>query len=97
MSYSKREIPLSSSSGRRARTAAPSWPAMSGRLVLKRALVALLVLCVLTPLLGVLYVFFLFDWNNARDPLATSASARAGRKIVIEGDLRVDWGGRSVA
>ena len=65
---------------------------MSGRLVLKRALVALLVLCVLTPLLGLLYLFFLFDWNNARDPLATSASARTGRKIVIEGDLRVDWG-----
>ena len=65
---------------------------MFGRLVLRRALVALLVLSVLTPLLGLLYVFFLFDWNNARDPLASSASARAGRKIVIEGDLRVDWG-----
>ena len=58
----------------------------------KRALLALALLAVLTPALVLLYFVYLFDWNRARDPLSAAASERSNRKIVIQGDLRPTWG-----
>jgi len=62
------------------------------RLTWKRALLALAAACVLIPPLVVLYFLYVFDWNRAREPLSTAASARSGRQVVIQGDLRPDWG-----
>ena len=60
--------------------------------LMKRALIALALALVVAPALLVLYFMYLFDWNRARDPLSTAASGHAGRKIVIKGDLRPEWG-----
>ena len=59
---------------------------------IKQALLGVTLLAVLTPLLVLLYLVYLFDWNRARDPLSAAASERSNRKIVIQGDLRPTWG-----
>ncbi len=58
----------------------------------KRGLLALLAIGIVVPVTALLYFTYLFDWNRARDPLSAAASSAAGRKIVIQGDLRLDWG-----
>ncbi len=55
-------------------------------------LLALAGACILIPLLLALYFLYLFDWNRAREPLGDAASAQSGRRIIIQGNLRPEWG-----
>lgn len=57
-----------------------------------RMLLAIGVLCLLVPSLVILYFLYWFDWNDAREPVGTLTSEHVGRKIVIRGDIRPDWG-----
>ena len=65
---------------------------MPMRPTIKRVLLGVTLLVLVTPPLVLLYLLYLFDWNRARDPLSAAASERANRIIVIQGDLRPTWG-----
>ncbi len=65
---------------------------MPMRPTIKRILLGVTLVVVMTPLLVVLYFVYLFDWNRARDPLSAAASQRSNRKILIQNDLRPTWG-----
>lgn len=62
------------------------------RPTIKRILLGVTLLVLLAPAIVLLYFLYLFDWNNAREPLSAAASERSNRKIIIQGDLRPTWG-----
>jgi len=65
---------------------------MLRRIRLKHVLLALGIACLVVPPLVILYFVYLFDWNTTRERVGAMASDKMARKIVIEGDIRPDWG-----